>query len=509
MRSERAPLAFASGGAQGASSGSHTAAAGLGPKVGETVERFELEKAWIVDPASGREGAGEIVVVDGVLESVNWLEGAEADGVTDRGVVVAPGFLDLHAHFREPGFEDAETVASGCAAAAHGGFTAVALMPNTSPALDEPGVLERIHLAARASGSPVQVHAYGAVSAGRAGEQLSAMGELADAGVLGFSDDGAPVRTPRLLRNALIYAGMLGRPIVEHAEDIDLTSGAEAHEGYVASVLGLAGWPAAAEANAIARDLGVLAAALRDEPRARLHLTHVSTRAGLDLVRRAQAGGLPVTCDVTPHHLAFIDEWIAGSRRWAWEALAPDGTARDPWADGVLTATPYDTSLRVNPPLANADDAAACLAALLDGTASAVVTDHAPHTTVDKEVEFGRASNGISGIETALGVLLALVDAGKLTLSRAVAALTTGPAGVVAGWPGTATSAVAQPRGLVEGAAADLVVFDRSDTWSVTQASMLSKGKNSPLLGRSLGGRVILTIAGGRLAYEDPATDQD
>jgi dihydroorotase len=478
--------------------------AGLGPRVGETVERFELERAWLVDPVSGREGAGEIVVVDGVLESVNWLEGDEAAGVDDRGVVVAPGLLDLHVHFREPGFEDAETVASGCAAAAHGGFTAVALMANTSPALDEPGVLERIRLAARASGSPVVVHAYGAVSAARGGEQLSAMGELADAGVLGFSDDGAPVKTPRLLRSALIYAGMLGRPIVEHAEDTDLTAGAEAHEGYVASVLGLAGWPAAAEANAISRDIAILADALGDEPRARLHLTHVSTAEGLDLVRRARARGLPVTCDVTPHHLAFTDEWIAGSRRWAWEALGPDGAARDPWADGILTATPYSTSLRVNPPLATASDAAACLAALIDGTAAAVVTDHAPHTTVDKEVEFGRASNGISGIETALGVLLALVDAGKLPLVKAIAALTSGPASVVTGWAGNAGSTAARPRGLVEGAPADLVVFDRSDSWQVSEESLRSKGKNSPLLGRLLPGRVLLTIAAGRLAYEDP-----
>ena len=475
-----------------------------GPKVGETVERFELEKAWLVDPVSGREGPGEIVVVDGMLESVNWLEGAEAEGVTADGIVVAPGFIDLHAHFREPGFEDAETVATGCAAAAHGGYTSVVLMPNTSPALDEPGVLERIRSAARASGSPVAVHAYGAVSAGRGGEQLSAMGELADAGVLGFSDDGAPVKTARLLRSALIYAGMLGLPVVEHAEDLELTAGAEAHEGYVASVMGLAGWPTAAEVNAISRDLAVLADALGDEPRARLHITHVSTLAGLDLIRRAKAAELPVTCDVTPHHLAFTDEWIAGSRRWAWEAIDGRGRSRDPWADGALTAGPYDTSLRVNPPLATPADAAACLAALVDGTASAVVTDHAPHTIVDKEVEFGKASNGISGIETALGILLSLVDAGKLTLPAAVRALTTGPAAVVAGWAGAASSAAARPRGLVEGAPADLVVFDRSDRWTVGEATLRSKGKNSPLLGRDLPGRVILTIANGKLAYEDP-----
>jgi dihydroorotase len=482
--------------------------AALGPKVGEKVERFELENAWLVDPVSGREGPGEIVVIDGVLESVVWLEGEEAAGVTDADVVVAPGFFDLHAHFREPGFEDAETVATGTAAAAHGGYTSVALMPNTEPALDEPGVLERIRSAARASGSPVNVLAYGAVSAGRAGEQLSAMGELADAGVLGYSDDGAPVRTAKLLRSALLYAGMLGLPVVEHAEDAELTAGAEAAEGYVASVLGLAGWPEAAEVNAVSRDLAVLADAIHDEPRARLHLTHVSTAAGLDLVRRAKAAGLPVTCDVTPHHLALTDEWLAGARRWSWEALGADGKPRDPWADGALVAAPYNTALRVNPPLRTPVDAAACLAALLDGTADAVATDHAPHTIVDKEVEFGRASNGISGIETALGVLLALVDAGKLPLARAIAALTVGPASVAGSWPGVIATPAARSRGLVEGATADLVVFDRGDRWLVTEETLRSKGKNSPLLGRELSGRVLLTIAGGRLAYEDPEADR-
>jgi dihydroorotase len=480
----------------------------LGPTVGEIVERFELEKAWLVDPVSGREGPGEIVVIDGVLESVVWLEGEDAAGVTDAGVVVAPGFFDLHAHFREPGFEDAETVATGSAAAAHGGYTAVALMPNTSPALDEPGVLHRVRSAASAGGSPVEVLAYGAVSAGRAGEQLSAMGELADAGVLGYSDDGAPVRTGKLLRSALVYAGMLGLPVVDHAEDSEMTAGAEANEGYVASVLGLAGWPTAAEVNAVSRDLAVFADALGDEPRARLHLTHVSTAAALDLVRRARAAGLPVTCDVTPHHLAFTDEWLAGARRWSWDALGADGKPRDPWADGALTAAPFNTSLRVNPPLRTASDAAACLAALLDGTADAVVTDHAPHTVMDKEVEFGRASNGISGIETALGVLLALVDAGKLPLAKAIAALTSGPARVVGSWPGVAATSAARSRGLIEGAPADIVVFDRADSWRVTDETLRSKGKNSPLLGRELSGRVLLTIAGGRLAYEDLETDQ-
>jgi dihydroorotase len=258
----------------------------------------------------------------------------------------------------------------------------------------------------------------------------------------------------------------------------------------VATVLGLRGWPAAAEEAAVARDLAILAEVIRDVPAARLHLTHVSTAGALDLVRRAKAAGLPVTCDVTPHHLALTDEWIAGSRRWAWDASG------DPWADGAISAEPYASSLRVNPPLRSVADAAACREALLDGTADAVATDHAPHTAVDKDVEFGTAANGISGIETALGVLLAMVDAGLLPLARAIELLTTGPARVLG------SGVVDRSIGLVEGAPADLVVFDRSESWTVSAAGLASKGKNTPLAGREIAGRVLLTIAGGRIAYE-------
>jgi dihydroorotase len=453
---------------------------------------LEISRAWLVDPATGREGPGEIVVQGGLLEAVTWLTGAEADGIGPDGVVVAPGFVDLHAHLREPGNEDAETVASGLAAAAHGGYTTVCSMPNTEPALDEPGVLARIRAAAMVSGSPVELLAHGAVTVGRAGAQLAAIGELADAGVVGFSDDGSPIRSAPILRAALAYAGALGLPIVDHAEDPSLTDGAEANDGYVATVLGLRGWPAAAEESAVARDLAVLAEVVRDVPGARLHLTHLSTAGGLDLVRRAKANGLPVTCDVTPHHLALTDQWIAGARRWSWEATD------DPWTDGIPTGSPYDPFLRVNPPLRDVNDAAACLAALLDGTADAVATDHAPHTEVDKAVEFGAAANGISGIETALGILLAAVDAGQLPLLRAIGALTVGPLSILDGRSRRATA------GLVEGAVADLVVFDRSAAWTVSGDALLSRGKNSPLLGRSLPGQVLLTIADGHLAYEAP-----
>ncbi|MEX2183017.1 MAG: amidohydrolase family protein, partial [Chloroflexota bacterium] len=304
---------------------------------------LEVSRAWLVDPVSGREGAGDIVVEDGIVRAVTWLDGADAQGVDDRGVVVAPGFIDLHAHLREPGNEDAETVASGLAAAAHGGFTTVCAMPNTTPALDEPGVLAFVRAAAVASGSSLELLAHGAVTVGRAGETLAALGELADAGVVGFSDDGASVRSASLLRHALAYAGALGLPIVDHPEDHTQTDGAEANEGYVATVLGLRGWPGAAESGAVARAISILGEVVRDVPGARLHLTHVSTATALDHVRRAKADGLPVTCDVTPHHLALTDEWVAGARRFAWEA----GESGDPWRDETIVATPYAAAVRV------------------------------------------------------------------------------------------------------------------------------------------------------------------
>ena len=454
---------------------------------------LEISRAWLVDPATGREGPGDLVITDGIVEAVTWLDGDEAAGIDDRGIVVLPGLVDLHVHLREPGNEDAETVATGLAAAAHGGFTTVVAMPNTTPALDDPTVLARIRAAADASGSPVRLLAWGAITTGRGGETLAALGELADAGIAGFSDDGAGVASAALVRNALAYAGALGLPIVEHAEDASQTAGAEANDGYVATVLGLRGWPAAAEEAAVARDLALLAEVVRDVPDARLHLTHLSTAGALELVRRAKAAGLPVTCDVTPHHLALTDEWLAGARRWAWEASG------DPWANEreAIVAAPYASSLRVNPPLRSASDAAACREALLDGTADAIATDHAPHTSVDKDVEFGLAANGISGLETALGTVLAMVDAGLVPLARAVEALTSGPARVLGNaWGG-------RPRpGFHEGAPADLVVLDRSVNWTVTPDSLVSRGKNTPLAARELAGQVLLTIAGGRIAWD-------
>ena len=486
-----------------------------GDAVGDLGRRIDLEisGAWLVDPVAGRSGPADLVISGGVVESVVWLVGDDAAGIDDRGIVVAPGFLDLHAHLREPGGTAAETIASGLAAAAHGGFTAVCAMPNTTPPIDRSAMVLTAARAAADSGSPVRLLQYGAITAGRAGEQLAPLGELADAGVIGFSDDGSPVQDAALFRNALAYAAMLGLPVVDHPEDLRLTTGAEASEGLVATVLGLKGWPAAAEAEAVARDIALLADVVRDTPAARLHLTHLSTAGSLAHVRAAKAAGLPVTCDVTPHHLALTDEWLAGSRRWAWDALESDGAPRDPWRDGANVAAPYDTSLRVNPPLRSATDARACLAALADGTVDAIATDHAPHTEVDKSVEFGAASPGIAGIETALGLLLEAVEAGLVPLARVIEALTIGPARVLgrdvaSGAAGTRReSAPPASAQIVEGATADLVVFDRSVRWRVGPETLRTKGFGHPLAGRTLPGEVLLTVAVGRVAYEAPAAD--
>ena len=458
---------------------------------GAPVAHLELEGVWAVDPATGREGPADLVVEGGIVTGMEWRDRGKR---SREGIVVAPGFIDLHAHFREPGFEDAETIATGQAAAAHGGFTTVCLMPNTDPPVDEGPTLRAVQARAAESGSPVRVLAWGAATRRREGKGLSDLGELAGAGAVGFSDDGSPI-PGGLLRNVLAYAGMLGRLVADHAEDPELTSGSEANEGLVGTILGLKGWPSAAEESVIARDIAILADVLAsDTSGARLHLTHVSTARGVELVRGAKAAGLPVTCDVTPHHLALTDEWLAGARRWSWQA-----NAANPWADRAIVGPPYDPALRVNPPLRSASDALAILAALRDGTVDVIATDHAPHTLVDKQVEFGLAASGISGVETALGLLLEAIAAEQLTLARAVEALTVGPARVL-GQPAPA---------LDVGHAADFVLFDPNDGWLVSEASLRSLGKNSPLLGRMLPGRVLATIAAGRLAYVDPELEVD
>jgi dihydroorotase len=426
------------------------------------------------------------------VADVRWAEGS---GAAEPSIVVAPGLIDLHTHIREPGGEDAETFATGLAAAAHGGYTFVCTMADARPVLDRPEAIQRLGAAAAAAGTAVRSKPFGAMTVGREGTTLAPFASLAAAGVLGFSDDPAPAADPALLRAALTEAGSLGMPVVVHADEPSLTAGAEANEGLPATILGLRGASAAAEISAVSRAVAILRQVSAESPpdgRPHLHLAHVSAAGSLDPIRVARSEGLRVTCDVTPHHLALHDGWPGGDRRFAWEAAA------DPWAGGPSEAPPYDSSTRVDPPLRSPDDAIALLAALEDGTIDAIASDHAPARAVDKEVPFGEAAPGVSGLETALGLVLETVAAGRLGAVRALRALTVGP------WRAIGGGRHGLPEPVVRvGEPANLVVFDRSAGWEVVAALLRSRGLNSPLIGRTLPGRVLLTVAGGRVAWMD------
>ena len=384
------------------------------------------------------------------------------------GYLVVPGFIDLHVHLREPGFEDSETIASGARAALRGGFTTVCAMPNTEPAIDSPGLIAELVARAKAANA-ARVLPVATITRGRKGKELADLVELAAAGAVAFSDDGSPVDDARLFRSALEYARAADRPVLEHPQDLALSARGVMHEGRVSADLGLPGIPAAAEEAAIARDL-----ALAKLSGARLHLQHVSTARSVELVRRAKADGLAVTCEVTPHHLSLTDAWVAGDRTVAWEGRASP------------RATPFDASTKVNPPLRTEGDVRALWDALADGTIDAIATDHAPHASVKKDVEYDLAAFGISGLETALPLLLGGVDAGWAALDTVIAALTTGPARVLG----------------IDVPDDDWTVVDRAATWIVTAAGLASKGKNTPLLGRELRGRVVMSVVGGDVRYE-------
>jgi dihydroorotase len=379
------------------------------------------------------------------------------------GRIEAPGFIDLHAHLREPGFEESETLATGARAALHGGFTTVCAMPNTEPAIDSPALVKEIY-ARSPRGDAARVWPIASITRGRRGKELADLVELAAAGAVAFSDDGAPVEDARLFRSALEYARSAGRVVIEHPQDMSLSAKGVMHEGAVSARLGLPGMPSAAEEAAVARDI-----ALARLSGARLHLTHLSTAGSVELVRRAKADGLAVTCDVTPHHLAMTDEWVAGSRSLAWDE-----------EDRTIRAVPYDASTKVNPPLRSAVDVRALWAAIVDGTVDAIATDHAPHASVRKDVEFDQAAFGISGLETAVPLVLGGVRAGWAPLESVIAALTTGPARILG---------VPMPQG-------DRVVIDTEAEWVVTPESLFSLGKNTPLMGRSLRGRVDVATVG-------------
>jgi dihydroorotase len=444
---------------------------------------FVLDGVRVVDPESGTDAVRDLAVLDGRLaapseagESVPRLDGA--------GLIAAPAFCDLHTHLRQPGGESSETIESGTRAAAHGGYATVCAMPNTEPALDEPARVAWVTRCGAAAAARVRVVA--AATVGRIGEQPGPLEELAQEGVVGFSDDGSVIASPRVARAVMAYLAPLGLPLIEHAEDPQLAAGALMRSGPTATRLGLAGWPSSAELTVVERDIAVAA-----ETGARLHLTHLSTAAALDAVRRAKQRGLPITCDVTPHHLAMTDAWVAGDRTFAWDEASR--TAED-FETALDPALAYDGRTRVNPPLPSRDDALALLAGVADGTVDAIATDHAPHPPERKAVEFANAAPGMIGLETALGLGLSAVATGRLGLLTLVAALSTRPAALIG-----------ESRMLADGEPADLVIFDARQTWRVEAEALASRSANTPLLGMELPGVVRLTVAGGRVTYAHDA----
>jgi dihydroorotase len=423
----------------------------------------------VIDPANEFDSVTDVLVADGLVVAVGIDVGKDAAVTIDaRGLVVSPGFVDIHCHLRQPGFEHKETIATGTLAAARGGFTTVCAMPNTEPPTDSAGAVEFVLRTAQEEGV-VRVLPIACVTRGRAGRELAELSELASAGAVAFSDDGAPVADTHLMRRALEYAGMLETPIIDHCEDPALAAGSVMHEGWVATRLGLRGIPAAAEEVMVARDI-----ALAEQTGSRVHLAHISTAGSVDLIRQAKARGAPVTAEVTPHHLALTHETVLHG-----PAEAPGGLA-------------YDTNAKVNPPLRSRADADACSAGLLDGTIDCIATDHAPHAVQDKLCEFDHAAFGISGLETAFALALTV-----LPLEAAIRALTIAP--VLALGLDRKTEGLGS---LAIGAPADVVVVDPEAEWVVEPDTFSSKGKNTPLAGRMLRGRVIATIAEGRPVFD-------
>jgi dihydroorotase len=356
-------------------------------------------------------------------------------------------------------------------------------MPNTDPPLDEAARVAWVVSLAHDVAARVRVVA--AATRGRAGEALTDFGELAANGAVGFSDDGAALPTARVVRAALQALGPLGLPLIEHPEDPTLAGGTLMRSGPTATRLGLSGWPPSAELLIVERDI-----ALAEETGGRLHLTHLSTAAALDAVRRAKVRGVRVTCDVTPHHLAMSDAWIAGDRSFSWEDAGD--IARDPFGQGLDPLIAFDGACRVNPPLASREDALALLQGVADGSIDAIATDHAPHPPERTLVEFADAAPGMIGLETALSIGLAAAQGGSLSLAALLAALSTGPAALIG-----------EERGLRPGAIADLVVFDPGARWRVEAGTLASRSANTPLVGMELPGIVRLTVAGGRVTFDE------
>jgi dihydroorotase len=411
-----------------------------------------------LDPARKVDLTVDILIRDGKIRSIGKSLSADVPQFDATGLIVAPGFFDIHVHLREPGTEEAETIATGGAAAVAGGFVAVAAMPNTKPSNDNPSITSYIVAEARRS-SPALVFPIGAISKEQKGETLAEIGEMVEAGIVGVSDDGKPVMDGRLFRRALEYAQLFNLPVIQHCEDTNLSKGGVMHEGVYSARLGLKGIPSAAEDTMVSRDL-----ILAETTGGKYHVAHLSTRRAVEMVRRAKAEGAKVTAEVTPHHFTLTDAAVAE----------------------------YDTNAKMNPPLRSQDDVDALREGIADGTIDVIASDHAPHHINLKMLEFDRAPFGITGLETAVGLALTQL---KLPLSRLIEMLSSNPQKIMR----------VTPWGIFEGSDAHLTVLDTGRKWKFDVNQTRSKSRNSPFHGWDLTGKAVATIVGGKLVYEDRA----